>query len=537
MVRTKSFFQPIASLAAGAWLGMLGPALSESREQKVWLDYPDGSGRRTELPFAMTLPEAPRFPDRDFNVTDYGAVGDGSTLNTKAFADAIDACSKAGGGRVVVGPGRWLTGAIHLKSDINLHLEKGATLLFSTDPGHYLPAVWVRWTGFECMNYSPLIYARDARNIALTGEGTIDGQGEAWWHWIKREEEPAQRLYKLTVENAPLEKRMFADRVSALRPQLFVAINCENVLVDGIKVLSGPFWTLQFTYSRKIVIRDVTIHTTGPNTDGIDIDSSTDVLIEGCDISTGDDCIALKSGLNEEGRRIGRPTERVIVRHCVTRSGNGGFVIGSDTSGSIRNALVYDCDFLGTQRGVRLKSTRGRGGVVENIWGRDLRMHDITGEAVVISTSYKGWFGSDKGAAPTFRNIFLEDIKVDMAIQAVVIEGLPEQAVENVQMRNVHIAALKGVTCTYAKGLVFDDFYVDPLKFNEVMTFTDSSDITIKNSVAPRGCETFVELIGIGKDSVRLIDNDLRPVKTPLKIREKTDSDAAPPRKVKESNR
>jgi len=493
------------------------------------VDYQYDSSQEVELPFEMKIPEPPRFPDRAFNLLDYGGVADAHTSNTQAFSKAIAACHKAGGGRVIVPPGRWFTGAIHLQSNVNLHLEDGATLLFSTNPRDYLPAVWLRWTGFECMNYSPLIYARDCKNIAITGQGTIDGQGSAWWHWIKREPEPSQRLYKMTIDNAPMAERDFAKGEGCFRPQLFVPINCENVLVEGVKVLSGPFWTLQFTYCSKVIVRHVTIHTTGPNTDGIDIDSSSDVLIEGCDVSTGDDCIALKAGLNEEGRRIGRPTERVIVRHCVTRSGNGGFVVGSDTSGSIRNAIAYDCDFIGTQRGIRLKSTRGRGGVVENIWCRDIRMYDIAGEAIQISTFYKGWFGSDTGEAPTFRNIDIENIKVEGAINGVAIDGLPEQPIENVTLKNLQIVALKGVACSEAQKITFDNVSIDPLKFNQVMTFTNCRDITVKNSRAPEGCDTFVEILEGEAESVRLIDNDLKRIKTPLKVHEKTDAEKVTP--------
>jgi len=484
------------------------------------VDYRHDSSREVELPFEMTLPQPPRFPDREFDLFDYGGVADGRTLNTQAFAKAIAACNKAGGGRVIVPPGRWLTGAIHLQSNVNLHLEDGSTLLFSTNPKDYLPAVWVRWTGFECMNYSPLIYARDCKNIAITGQGTIDGQGASWWHWVKREKEPSQRLYQMTIADVPMEQRMFARPEDGLRPQVIVPINCENVLIEGVKILSGPFWTVQCTYCSKVIIRNVTIHTTGPNNDGIDIDSSSDVLIEGCDISTGDDCIALKAGLNEEGRRIGRPTERVVVRHCVMRSGNGGFVVGSDTSGGIRNAIAYDCDFIGTQRGIRLKSTRGGGGGVENIWCRDLRMYDIGGEAIQISTFYKGWFGSDTGEAPTFRNIHIEDIKVEEAIVAVSILGLPEQAVENVELRNMHIVSLKGLVCADAKGVTLDNVYIDPVNFRQVMTFTNASDITIKNCLAPEDCDSYIELAGAGTGGVRLINNDLKRVGTPVKLLE-----------------
>jgi len=489
------------------------------------------SGPPADLPFDMTWPKTPRFPKRDFNLLDHGGVADGITLNTGAFASVIDACAKAGGGRVVVPPGRWLTGAIHLKSHVNLHLQAGATVLFSSNPEDYLPAVWVRWGGFECMNYSPLIYARDSEDIAITGRGRLDGQGARWWYWSRRQTENAERLYKMTVENVPVEKRVFARPEDSMRPQLIQPINCTNVLLEGVTIVSGPFWTVQFVYCDGVIARNLTIRTSGSNNDGINADSSRNVLIENCDLTTGDDCVCLKSGLNEEGRRIGRPTENVVIRRCVTRAGHGGFVIGSDMSGGVRNVLVYDCDFLGTAVGVRMKSARGRGGVVENIWCRGIRMHNIANEAIKLETSYKAWFGSDKGVAPTFRELTFENIKVDVAGTGIAIKGLPERPIENLTFRNSDLVSRRGLNCAEARGITLENVFLNSYATPEVMMFANTGDVTIRNCTAPEGAETFVVAKGAATTDVRLIGNDLKLAKTPFVL-----SDGAPVDAVKLEN-
>ncbi len=485
-----------------------------------------GSNPPADLPFTMTWPEAPTFPNRNFDLRDHGGVADGKTLNTRAFARAIEACAKAGGGRVIVPPGRWLTGTIHLKSRVNLHLQEGATVLFSTNPEDYLPVVWVRWAGFECMNYSPLIYARDCENIAVTGRGTLDGQGARWWYWARQQTKNAERLYQMTIENVPVEKRVFATPKDSMRPQLFQPINCTNVLLDGVTILSGPFWTVQFVYCDRVIARNLTIRTSGANNDGINADSCRNVLIEDCDLSTGDDCICLKSGLNEEGRRIGRPTENVVVRRCVTRAGHGGFVIGSDMSGGVRNVLVYDCDFLGTAIGVRMKSARGRGGVVENIWCRDIRMRNISGDAIRIETAYNAWFGSERGAAPTFRNLSFADIKVNVSSTAITIDGLPEQPIETVVFRNLDMVAHRGLRCAEARDLTLENVFINPFGAPEVMTFTNTRDVTIKDCQHPEGAETFVVAKGPETAGIRLISKDLKLAKTPFRVEDGAATDS-----------
>ncbi|MEO6435484.1 MAG: glycosyl hydrolase family 28 protein, partial [Tepidisphaeraceae bacterium] len=253
-------------------------------------------------PFRIPRLREPKFPRRVIDIRDYGAVGDGRIDCTVSFADAIAACAKAGGGRVLVPAGTWSTGPIHLRSNINLHFEQGATVKFSSDPGQYLPPVFVRWGGQECYNYSPLIYARDCNNIAITGPGVLLGQGKPWWSWEKREHQTATKLYQMVLSGIDAVERIFGCEDLPLRPQMILPLNCTNVLLEDFTIAeSPPFWCVHVAYCQNVIVRRVTINAAdGPNNDGIIIDSSKNVIVEDCDIHVHDDCIALKSGLNED---------------------------------------------------------------------------------------------------------------------------------------------------------------------------------------------------------------------------------------------
>jgi len=412
-------------------------------------------------PFAMPQPKRPVFPKRVVNIRDHGAVSGGKTLCTAAIKQAIEACSKAGGGRVLVPAGTWLTGAVHLKSNIELHLEKDAVLLFSTDPKDYLPVVFTRWAGFECYNYSPLVYARDCENIAITGQGTLAGQGKPWWGWLERQNDMAALLLDYGRRGVPVADRVFGTPDKPLRPQFISPINCRNVLIEGISLDAGPFWTIQCIYCENVIVRGVTVQNAGPpkgpNNDGINLDSCRNALVEYCTLDTGDDCICLKSGLNEDGWRVGRPTENVVIRYCLTKRGHGGAVIGSDMSGDVRHVLVHDCVYDGTLYGVRLKSARGRGGVVEDVWVRGITMKNILGSAVLINTFYKAWAVTSEGKAPLFRRIHIQNVSCEGARAAVEITGLPEQSIENVTLERLSISAKTGLTATDVNGLVMSN--------------------------------------------------------------------------------
>ncbi len=408
-------------------------------------------------PFPMPELSRPAFPDQTFNIQNYGAVGDGKVKNTTAIAAAIKACAKAGGGTVLIPKGEWLTGKIHLKSNINLHLSESAVLKFSDDPQDYLPVVFTRWAGFECYNYSPLIYANNCTNIAITGRGSIDGNGTSWWSWAEIQQDTAYDMYENQIlKNVSVEKRIYGTPEAGLRPQLIAPINCKNVLLEDFSIVKpGPFWTIHLTYCDHVIVRNLKVLTTGgPNTDGLNIDSSKNVLIEHCFFNTGDDCICMKSGINEDGWRVGKPTENVVIRHNRTNQGHGGIVFGSDTSGGIRNIFGHDNVFQHTLIGIRFKSTRGRGGIVENLWFKNIDMADIKTQAIRIETNYKAWFASNGGKPPVFRNIHFNSIQCEGTGQeAIKIQGLPDKPIENITFEEIKIKSQKGLTATHVKNI------------------------------------------------------------------------------------
>jgi polygalacturonase len=410
------------------------------------------------LPFDMPSVEPPAFPDRTFDVRDFGAVDDGTTLNTDAFQRTIVACHRAGGGVVLIPAGAWATGPIHLRSDVNLCLEKDALVRFSTRFSDYLPVVFTRWEGIECYNYSPLIYARGCENIAVTGEGTFDGQGEAWWHWKKLQQNAAKTLYDAEFDGVSVEKRVYGAEEAALRPQFLQSISCRNVLVEGVMFLNGPMWTIHPVYCENVLVRNVNVDTEGPNTDGLNPDSCRNVLVEDCAFSTGDDCIAINSGMNEDGWRVGRPCENIVIHNCHMSEGHGAVSIGSGMSGGVRNVYVYDCHFTGGDQGIRLKSMRGRGGFVERVYFEGIYMANLRCEAIVLDMFYgSSTAASRSDAAPAFRDIRIRDVICESARAAVVIRGLPEQPIERVMLEDLHLNAVGGIRCQDIDDLTVSD--------------------------------------------------------------------------------
>jgi polygalacturonase len=375
------------------------------------------------LPRILEQIRPPVFPNRDFTITDYGAVGDGATDCTEAFRKAIEACNNAGGGRVVVPAGVYLTGAIHLKSNVNLHVAKDATIRFSTNPQDYLPLVFTRWEGVELMNYSPLIYAYRQENIAITGEGTLDGQGslEHWWWWKGQERHgwkqgmPHQKagrdsLFAMAERGVPVEKRIFGEGFY-LRPNFFQPYECKNILVEGVTFIDSPMWFLHPVLSENISILNVTVKGLGPNNDGCNPESSRNVLIKGCYFDTGDDCIAIKAGRNADGRRINVPSENIIIQDCVMKDGHGGVVIGSEMTGGVRNVYAERCtmDSPRLQRALRIKTNSVRGGFVENIFMRDITVGEVADAVIRINFFYEE---GDAGTfPPSVRNVHVKNVK------------------------------------------------------------------------------------------------------------------------------
>jgi polygalacturonase len=404
-----------------------------------------------EAPFPVPQFSRPAIPDLAFSIVDFGAIPGGSATNTQAIARAIVACTEAGGGRVVVPEGIWLTGAIHLQSNVELHLEQGAILRFSDNPEDYLPVVFTRVGGVELYNYSSLIYARDAENIAITGPGKLDGQGLSWAAWKEKETNEA---FRLAAAGVPAEERVFGTPEAAIRPSFINFVNCRTILLEGFTIGSGPNWTIHPIYSDNIIIRRVTVDTWGPNNDGIDVDSCRNVLIEHCRFNTEDDCVVLKSGYNEDGRRVARPTENVIMRHCTSNRGHGGLVIGSEMSGDVRNVFMRDCTFDGTDRAVRIKSRRDRGGVVENIFIEDLVVKDMQREVILLNMAYTADRSSvQRVDPPVFRNIQIRRVVALGAPEAIRIRGLEDSPIEDLVLEDMVIRSERGIFMEHARNV------------------------------------------------------------------------------------
>jgi polygalacturonase len=393
-------------------------------------------------PFKMQQLQRPSFPDRVFDIRDYGA----KTLeqregykNTEEIAATIEAAAKAGGGSVLIPKGKWLTGPIHLKSNINLKLAKGAEVLFSEDKEDYLPVVLQRHEGVEAYNYSPMIYAFEVENVAITGEGTLNAQGEHWWKWYEKYGPPPRAI----ASKVPLSRRDFGkgSGMEGMRPSFVLFWDSRNILVEDITLIDTPMWNVHLAYCDQIIVRGITVDSVeAPNGDGIVLDSSKNALIEYNHLQTGDDAVVLKSGLNEEGLEINIPTENIVVRNFEAKNvktGSGGVVFGSETSGGIRNVYVHNAYFESTDRGIRFKTERGRGNVVENIFIENVKMKNVTYEAINFNTFYTG--PGKVGPSPAMRNVIIKDVQIDGVPNAIVLVGLPEKWLENIHLENIDV--------------------------------------------------------------------------------------------------
>lgn len=395
--------------------------------------------------------QAPRIPRRSVSVTDYGAKGDGVTLNSRAFAMAIADLATRGGGRLIVPSGRFLTGPIELRSNVELHVTAGATLAFSTDPADF-PVVLTRFEGVEMMGLSPLIYAHGQRNIAITGLGVLDGQGSDrhWWSWKGpwkgtvdngwREGMPNQlaarrRLFEMAERRVPVEKRIFGPQ-DLLRPSFIEPYQCENVLIEGVRLRGAPFWQVHPVLSRNVIVRNLEILGHGPNNDGCDPESCTDVLIENVTFDTGDDCIAIKSGRNEDGRRVAMPSRNLVIRDCRMREGHGGITIGSEISGGVSNVFAERCtmDSPNLDYAIRFKNNAMRGGVLEGFHYRDIMIGEVKQAVIACDFNYEE--GANGGFTPVLRDVTIDRLKARRSVMALDSQGLPGAPIERVRLRD-----------------------------------------------------------------------------------------------------
>ncbi len=392
------------------------------------------------LPQLLSHISDPKFLNQEFLVTDYGAVEGAEQKCTEAFAKAIAACHQAGGGKVVVPAGDWLSGPIHLKDNVCLEVEKDATLNFSTDFDDYLPAVFVRWEGIEAYSHSPLIYADGCTNIGVIGEGTINGNGPAWWKWRKQEPSPYRAANDLHIswgaENVPVKDRVQDTEDVHWCPTFVGFYHCKNVLIQGLTVIDSPFWNIHPVYCQNVTVRGLTIVNRGPNGDGCNPDSCNYVLIEDCVFDTGDDCIAIKSGKDTDGRRVGIPSQNIVVRNCSMKEGHGGVVCGSEMSGGVRNVYAEDCvmDSPNLSRALRIKTNKSRGGYIDNINMRNVTVGEVEKAVLWINFFYSGNDGGD--FTPWVNNVTMENVTSEKSRYGIMIKTLKDSPVTGLVVKN-----------------------------------------------------------------------------------------------------
>lgn len=487
-MRSLPAFRPRLAALALALLLVLAPRVGAALTQ----------------PVAPVPPAPPRIPEFRASLTDFGAVPDGETLNTAAFERALTVLAERGGGTLLVPPGVWLTGPIRLRSRINLHLEAGAIIQFSRDHSLYPMRVFDARGERQVDTTSPLSGDK-LEDVAITGAGVIDGGGDAWrlvkkskvtegfWKnlvafggvlnsradewWPSQAGHDGAAAIRTLERSGSLNPADYEPYRVFLRPRLLRLLECRRVLLEGVTFRNAPNWTLHPWLCEDVIVRDVKVFNDrwAQNSDALDIESCRRVHVTGCIVDTGDDGLCLKSGINESGRRIGVPTEDVLIENCTVYDGHGGFTIGSEMSGGVRNVLVRNCTFLGTDLGLRFKTARGRGGVVENIHIRGIRMTGIVGSAIDFNFFY---FSEGQATAPVppvtsgtpvFRNILFEDIVSRGSKSAFTLRGLPEMPLRDITFRDVSLSANTGADLANGEHIVFERVSIrttqgDPLK-------------------------------------------------------------------------
>jgi len=483
------------------------------------------SEKYEDIEFEMPLVKEPIIPDYSVSITDFGAVSGGQTLNSQAFADAIDAVSKKGGGKVIIPSGIWLTGPIILKSNLELFTEAGALVIFSTNKDLY-PLIETSFEGLNTWRCVSPIYGKNIENVAFTGSGIWDGSGDAWRfvkkgkltesQWKKlvasggvvneknNEWYPSEQFrdaMKNTDQNVRLDmktKEEFQTIRDFLRPVMVKIENSKRVMFDGPVFQNSPAWCIHPLMVEDLTVRNITVRNPwySQNGDGIDVESCKNVILENSNFDVGDDAICIKSGKDEDGRRRGIPSENLVIRNNIVYHGHGGVTVGSEMSGGVRNMHVSNCTFMGTDVGLRFKSNRGRGGVVENIFISGIRMTDIPTHAISFDLYYGGQSVSEmlesgnqqKQAilepvtekTPQFKNISMKDIMVKGALQAVFMQGLPEMNLENIRLSNMILSADKGFTMIDVNGLILENIQLQT-KSKTAFEMLSVSNVEFKN--------------------------------------------------------
>jgi len=420
-----------------------------------------------EAPFEMPTIKIPDFSNcKKLSIVDFGAIKGDVVKTSKAINKAIDKANKMGGGIVVIPEGEWLTAKIHFKSSVNLHLDKGAILLFSEDPKDYLPAVRSTWEGYECMNYSPLIYAYQCKNIAITGEGELKSKMDVWKTWFKRPKghmESLKRLYNLASYNKPMEERQMVNDSANFRPQFIQFNRCENILMDGVTITNSPFWTIHPFLSKNIVLRNLKVYAHGHNNDGVDPEMSQNILIENCVFDQGDDAIAIKSGSNQDAWRLNTPSKNIVIRNCTVKNGHQLVAIGSELSGGIENVFIDKCtvvDGAKLNHLLFIKTNERRGGYVKNIHMSNIVAGKIDQGILGIETDvmyqWRDLVPTIERRLTPIKNVYLENIKATNVKFISRVLGQKELPVKNVFLKNIHADLIKGNLSIHENLLNFE---------------------------------------------------------------------------------
>ena len=517
------------------------------------------------IEFQMPRVQEPVIPANSVSITDFGAKSGGQELCTQAFADAINAVSKKGGGRVIIPRGTWLTGPITLKSNIELYSEKGAMVVFSTNKDLY-PLVDTNFEGFNTFRCMSPINGRNLENIALTGSGIFDGSGDAWrsvkkekltesqWKklvasgglvsengktWYPSQQfRDGEKVAEMNVPRSLKTKAEFETVRDFLRPVMVSLISCKKVMIDGPTFQNSPAWCIHPLMCEDFTLRNTTVRNPwySQNGDGIDIESCKNSIIHDSNFDVGDDAICIKSGKDKEGRNRKMPNENLIVKNCIVYHGHGGVTVGSEMSGGVRNLHVSNCTFIGTDVGLRFKSNRGRGGVVENIYISDVEMMDIPTQAISFNLFYSGRSASedlDAGSdgtiakllpvteeTPQFRNIYIRNVNCKGAMLGIQLQGLPEMNLENIELENIRMEAVNGMTCSDATGVKIKNLTLITKK-TPVVDFKNSRDVVIDGLYAqstvfpliqvagPMTGSTILKNLGITSDKQMIIGKEV----------------------------
>ncbi|MBC7889452.1 MAG: right-handed parallel beta-helix repeat-containing protein [Ferruginibacter sp.] len=524
--------------------------------------YLKPSGFKEKSAFELPKIYAPHFKKDSFNILNYGAIADGYTLNAPAFKKAIEACAEKGGGTVVVPAGSFVTGPIIMKSNINLHLQKGALVIFSPDFNQY-PLVVSSFEGVDAARCQSPVVAEHIENIAITGEGIMNGNG-FYWRPLKKDKvtesqwenhikeyggvltEDKKMWYSsskalkgsLTNNIGKLEGgktvKDFEEVKDFLRPNMIRIFDCKNILIEGVTFENSPAWTTHVMMSEHITIKNLKVKNPwfGTNTDALDLESCKNALVENCNFDTGDDGITIKSGRDAEGRKRGMPTQDVIINNCVVYHAHGGFVVGSEMSGGVNNMFVSNCTFIGSDIGLRFKTTRGRGGVVENIYVNNVNMLDIPAEAILFDMYYMAKdpvvLAGEKReppkvetravdeSTPQFRNFYFTNITCNGAAKGIFIRGIPEMHVQNVLIENAVLQAGEGIDIQEASGITLNNITMISKNTNPVAYILNSDGVTIKQLKYKDSAEVLLQVQGDRSKGIKILNTNTGTVRQKL---------------------